>query len=90
MRRFLLCVAAAGVLAFGVVVPGMAADDAKAEAAFKKMDKNSDGKVSEEEFVGKRTGEKADKAKSQFKKLDKDSDGSLSLEEFKAAKKKAK
>ena len=52
---------------------------------FKKMDKNSDGKLSFEEFKGKR--EEAE-AKKGFERLDKDKDGSLSLEEFKARGKK--
>jgi len=54
------------------------------EAAFKMMDKDGDGSLSEAEFVGKRTGEMADKAKAQFGMLDKDKDGKVSLEEFKA------
>lgn|GEM_PF-1235260 len=58
------------------------------DTQFKRLDKDSDGKLTEEEFVGKREGEKADKAKAQFKKLDKNSDGSLSLEEFKTRPKK--
>ena len=74
---------------FGTTLSGNAADEKKKkkgdpEAVFKKMDKDKDGSVSEEEFVGKREGEKADKAKTQFKKLDKNSDGKLSLDEFKA------
>ncbi len=57
------------------------------EERFKKLDKNGDNKLSEEEFVGKQTGEKADKAKENFKKRDKDADGFLSLEEYMPKKK---
>lgn len=54
------------------------------EAAFKKMDKNSDSKLSKEEFLGKREGEAKTKGETQFTAKDKDKDGSLTLEEFKA------
>lgn len=57
----------------------------KAPVDFKSLDKDSDGKVSEEEFTG--GDEKKAKA---FKKLDKDADGSLSEEEFKATMKEKK
>lgn len=69
-----------------------AADKPKAdpEAAFKKMDANSDGSLTEAEFVGKKDGDKAAKAKELFAKLDKDKDGKVTLEEFKARGKKAK
>ena len=60
------------------------------EAIFKKKDKDSDGKLSLNEYVGKRTGEKKEKAEKQFKRKDKDSDGSLTLDEFKPKKKKKK
>ncbi|QDU29337.1 EF hand [Anatilimnocola aggregata] len=75
----------------GLCTPALMAQDKKADPAeqFKKMDKNSDGKISKEEFIGKRTGDKATKAEEGFKKKDKDGDGSLSMEEF-APKKKAK
>lgn len=53
--------------------------------AFKKLDKDSDGKLSKEEWkespMAKRDATKAEEA---FGKKDKDSDGSLNLEEFKA------
>ncbi|SFI48722.1 EF-hand domain-containing protein [Planctomicrobium piriforme] len=58
------------------------------DATFKKMDKDSDGKVTQEEFLGKKEGDKLEKAKTLFSKLDKDSDGKLTLEEFKDRKKK--
>jgi Ca2+-binding EF-hand superfamily protein len=59
------------------------------DAAFKRLDKNSDSKLTLEEFVGKREGDKAETAKKAFARLDKNSDSSLSLEEFKARGKKA-
>ena len=60
------------------------------EEVFKKRDKDGDGKVSLEEFVGKRKDEAKEKAEKQFKRKDKDSDGFLTLEEFKAKPKKKK
>lgn len=66
-------------------------DKPKPEDVFKKMDKDGNGKLSLEEFVGKKTDEKKTKAEEAFKKMDKDSDGSVSLDEFttKGKKKKA-
>lgn len=60
------------------------------DAIFKKLDKDSDGKLTLEEFKGKKTGKKADRAEKLFKRLDKDNDGKLTLEEFKTRKKKKK
>ncbi len=84
MRRFLTSMFVASCLVGLAYTPASAQDKPKLppEEVFKKMDKNADGKLSEEEFVGKKEGEKADKAKEQFKKKDKDGDGFLSLEEF--------
>ncbi len=83
------------VVACGLAAPGFAADDKpkekpSPEQQFKRMDKNADGKLSLEEFKGKRQGDKAAKAEENFKKKDKDGDGSLSLEEFKGKAKKNK
>jgi len=88
MKKVLIA-AMVAMFALGTcAAPGFAADDEKADKAFKKLDANGDGKLSVEEFVGKRTGDKAEKAKKLFAKLDKNSDNFVSLEEFKARKKK--
>jgi hypothetical protein len=77
----------------------MAADDTKPKRpgkgtekrpdpaeAFKKLDTNSDGNVSLEEFKAGPAGKRdAAKAEEVYKKMDKDSDGKLTVEEFKAA-----
>jgi len=54
------------------------------EEVFKHQDKDSNGKISLDEFVGKKKDEKKTKAEAAFKAKDKDNDGSLSLDEFKA------
>lgn len=91
MRMFAaFCLALAFLI--GSSGASVAADKPKAsvEDQFKKMDKDGDGKISLQEFQGKRDGDKAAAAEKRFKALDKDNDGSLSLEEFKARGKKAK
>lgn len=55
------------------------------EERFKKLDKDSNGSLSLDEFRGKKSAEEAGEA---FKKLDADGNGSVSLEEFTAANKK--
>lgn len=79
-------------LLFALSAPILAEDKPKPtpEETFKKLDKDSDGKVSLAEYKGKKEGEKAEKAEARFKKLDKDNDGSLTLEEFKAGATKKK
>ncbi len=49
------------------------------EELFKKWDENADGKLSQAEYVGKKT---AAEDEAEFKKLDKDADGFVTLEEF--------
>lgn len=55
------------------------------EEAFAKLDKNSDGAVSKEEFMASKKAQKdPEKAAKKFGKMDTDTNGSLSLDEFKA------
>lgn len=87
----LVCLLVVFAMSFGSINLAVAAGKKKdPEAKFKKLDKNSDGKLSLEEFVGKRTGKKKEKAEKIFKKKDKNADSFLTLEEFKRKKKKKK
>ena len=55
------------------------------EDAFKKLDTNSDGSLTLDEFkASPRFAKDASKAEEAFKKLDTNADGKLSLDEFKA------
>ena len=59
------------------------------EARFKQLDRNDDGKVTFDEYKGKREKpEEIEAAEQRFKRIDKDGDKELTLEEFKAALKK--
>jgi EF-hand domain pair len=63
------------------------ADKPKADPAkaFAKMDANSDGTVTKEEFMASPKAQKdPEKAAKKFGKMDTDANGSLSLDEFKA------
>jgi Ca2+-binding EF-hand superfamily protein len=90
----LFCALLAVAVAFGtsglMAAPEKPKEKKSPEDQFKQMDKNGDGKVSLEEFLGKREGEKKAAAEKQFAAKDADKDGSLSLEEFKAPAKKKK
>ena len=92
MRRLFSWIGAGIVACAFMTAPVIAQDKPKAkpEDQFKKLDKNADGKLTVEEFTGKRTGDAAEKAKQKFAKLDKNSDKNVDLEEFKARGKKAK
>jgi len=89
----LLC--ALVVLSMGLGMAGMArAADEKPkkqvdpEVAFKKLDTNGDGKLSLDEFKGKKKDEALANAEKVFKAKDKDGDKALTLDEFKAPIKK--
>jgi len=63
------------------------ADKPKADpaTAFAKIDANSDGSMTKEEFVASPRGQKdPEKAAKKFTKMDADANGSVSLDEFKA------
>jgi Ca2+-binding EF-hand superfamily protein len=90
MKKFLALALAAGVCAPFV----LSAQDKKPqdpEAAFKRMDKNSDNKLSLEEYMGNtQEADKKTKKENRFKALDTNKDNSLDLAEFKAGAKKKK
>jgi Ca2+-binding EF-hand superfamily protein len=94
MNQLITLAAALAILACSVVSASAADKAAKKrdpEQVFKRLDTNSDGKVSKEEFsrLADRLAKKldADKAKETatrlFEKLDADKDGSISAEEAK-------
>ena len=58
---------------------------ANPEEAFKKLDANSDGEITLDEFKAGPRGQKDPaRAEAAYKKIDKDGDGKVTLEEFKA------
>ena len=73
------------VVAFGMCMPMvMAQDKGKSpEERFKALDKNSDGKLSKDEFLASVADDKKDKAGERFAAMDKDKSGDLNLEEYK-------
>ena len=91
MARWLKVAAAAAVLcvfawASASAAEGKKGDRPKRDPAemFKKLDTNSDGKISLEEWLKAPFAKDEAKAKERFTKLDTDKDGFLSLDEFKA------
>jgi hypothetical protein len=92
MKRTITTLAALAISAAFVTAADEAKKGAKKPAdpaaAFAKLDANSDGSVSKEEFTAKAK-DKA-KAETAFGKKDKDGDGKLSKEEFMATPAKKK
>ncbi|MBK8090489.1 MAG: EF-hand domain-containing protein [Verrucomicrobiaceae bacterium] len=88
----LLAIAATVNAAEGDKKPEGAKKKADPEAMFKKLDSNSDGSISKEEWAASPQAKKdAAKADKMFAGKDKDKDGKITKEEFTAApKKKAK
>lgn len=99
MKTILLTLLAVPFMAIAVHAedkPGLPGEPGKPDAkpdkprmdpaeAFKKMDSNSDGNVTIEEFkASPRWKKDATKADEMFKRRDKDSDGKITLEEFTA------
>jgi Ca2+-binding EF-hand superfamily protein len=60
------------------------------EKRFAKADRDYDGKLSLDEFIGKRSNDEKAKATKRFSKLDKNSDHFLTLDELKSAAKGSK
>ena len=56
------------------------------DAVFQKHDKDSDGKLTVDEFKGSKTGSKAARAEKKFQKLDTNGDGAVTRDEFKTPK----
>jgi len=86
MKKFAVTLVAIAVFV-GMTGVGAFAQKKSVEDMFANLDKNGDKKLSAEEFVGNRTGQKADAANAMFKRADKNKDGSVTLDEFKAARK---
>ena len=87
-----LCVSLAALAVFtGSFAMAQEKKEQTPEQRFARLDKNSDKKLSFDEFKGKKTDAAETRAKTQFDKADKDKDSALSLEEFKTigAKKKS-
>jgi len=95
MKKLVMLALLTGFIAAVMAGSGLAAEKKKKkkrdlDTIFKKMDKDNSGDLSEEEFVGKRTGKRAERAKKQFARLDKNNDKKVTLAEFKDRKKKKK
>ena len=86
MIRWTLCAALALTLAASAgFAQEAAAPDATPEQKFKAMDKDGDGALTIQEYVGDKVGEEATEARADFSKKDVNKDGKLTLAECKAA-----
>lgn len=90
LKKFCL-VAVAAAMMLPVLGTAQEKKGKTAEERFAALDKNSDKKVSKEEYLAAITdAEKKTKAETRFAAIDKNKDGSLDLEEFKAGNMKKK
>jgi Ca2+-binding EF-hand superfamily protein len=69
-------------VAIATACDAYAAPKSQYDEEFSKMDRNGDKRLSEQEFMGKTTGEAREKAKRKFKTLDRDDNKSLSVKEY--------
>src|SRR6185436_18017698 len=76
LKKFLV-VAVAGALLLPVLGTAQEKKGKTPEEQFAALDKNGDKKLSKEEYVANREGEKKTKAEERFAALDKNKDGSL-------------
>ena len=83
MLKKICLVALAAALVLPVLGTAQEKKQKSAEEQFTALDKNSDKKLSKEEYVANREGEKKTKAETRFDSWDTDKDKFLSLEEFK-------
>jgi len=85
MFKCITCLLAGAAVAIGAELAD-AAQRARSKpnpaVLFQKLDKNHDGVLTLQEFVGRRTGAKAMKAVQVFQKKDTNRDGVLTLAEF--------
>lgn len=91
MKKFFVVAVAAGLL-LPVLGTAQEKKGKTPEERFAALDKNSDKKLSKEEYLASAGGDadKKSKAETRFAAMDKDKDGSLSLEEFKEGSMKKK
>jgi Ca2+-binding EF-hand superfamily protein len=91
LKQSLVAVVVLGIGASSAMAaPAKGSKKKDADVTFKKLDANSDGKLTIEEMKGKGKREAA-KVEKRFKKADKNGDGKVTLEEMKGGgKKKAK
>ena len=82
MKKILVVMLAACLVA-PVMMSAQEKKGKSPEEAFAALDKNSDKKVSKEEYLAGRPDDKKAKAEERFVAADKDKDGNLTLDEFK-------
>ncbi|HVU86854.1 MAG TPA: hypothetical protein VHD36_06010 [Pirellulales bacterium] len=71
------------LVGIGSAVEAQARTKTQYDEEFSRLDRNSDKRLSEQEYVGKKTGEAKERARRDFKNLDRDENKSLSYKEYK-------